>query len=164
MAHDPKTRAALRAAYVGGQSLEEAAAGAGVSISSARTWKARAKREGDDWEAHRAARLQAQDGPAAARALLEEFLWTHREAITAIRNDAALTPMQRADALAKLTDSLNKTLAASARLDREAATLADHLALLSRLGDFVQRRFPRHGPAFLEILEPFGRELTSHAP
>ena len=57
MAHPKETRLALRAAYLGGLPIEQAASQAEVPLATARRWKSEALAEGDDWDKFQAASL-----------------------------------------------------------------------------------------------------------
>ena len=49
---------------------------------------------------------------------------------------------------------------ASGASNPELARLAIAMDVLQRQADFIRRRFPDYQHMFLEILEPFGRELN----
>lgn len=68
--------------------------------------------------------------------------------------------MQRAEILASMSDSLNKTMNSFKRLAPELNRQAIGLDVLQRLAQFAQTKHPKHVPALLAILEPFGAELA----
>ena len=161
MAHGSETVAAVRAAYIHDcLPLEAAAARVGVSSGTATRWKRKAKEAGEDWDKLRAACLLAGDGvEAVARQMLADYVVQHKslmEQITAGDLAAAV----KVGMLASLADSFNKTVAASKRVLPETSELATALSVLDKLGVFIRDHYPQHGPAFLEVLEPFGAEVA----
>lgn len=99
-----------------------------------------------------------------AEALLADYLQSHQEAVTAIKAQVT-DPLQRVEALSKLSTAMDRTFRA---LDRGTTTpelppLVVARTVLARQSEFIKQRFPRHLPAFLEILEPFGQELLADA-
>ena len=158
MAHGKDKLAAVRAAYVHERlPLEMAAAKAGVSPATAVRWKRKAREAGEDWDKLRAACLLAGDGvEAVARQMLADYVVQHKAMMDAIASDEGLTAAAKVDMLASLADSFNKTVSASKRVLPETSELATALAVLDKLGLFIRDHYPQHGPAFLEVLEPFG--------
>lgn len=161
MAHGQDKRQAVRSAYIHDRvPLEKAAAVAGIAEGTARRWKRDARKNGDDWDKHRAACLLAGDGvEAIARQMLADYVSQHQLLMECITKSEELGPEKKVSMLASLADSFNKTVSASKRVLPETSELATALAVLSRLSDFVRGRYPQHAAAFLEILEPFGSEL-----
>ncbi|MBF0423844.1 MAG: DUF1804 family protein [Magnetococcales bacterium] len=162
MAHDPKTRQRLRAAFVSGMTLEEAAAQARVALSTAIRWRTQAKDLGDDWERHRAASLVSGSGKQdLVQDILRQFLLAHQTAMTDLAT-AEITPEDRVKLLASLSDAFNKTMSALAKTSPDLDRLGVASETLTLLAHFVANHFPRHGPALVEIMEPFGAELARH--
>ncbi|AAS97176.1 DUF1804 family protein [Nitratidesulfovibrio vulgaris] len=167
MAHDEATRRAARSAYAYDQlPLERAAAKAGVPASTLARWKREAKAEGDDWDKVRAANALASGGVEdVARQMLTDYVVQHKTLIDHLRDETTgerMSPRDKADILASLADSFNKTVAACRRVMPETNELAVALEVLGLLGDYVREHFPGHAPALLEVLEPFGYELSKH--
>jgi hypothetical protein len=77
-----------------------------------------------------------------------------------LREAKDMTAMQRAETLASMSDSFNKTMNAFKRLSPELNRQAVALDTLQRLAGFAQSKFPQHVPMLLELLEPFGSELA----
>ena len=77
-----------------------------------------------------------------------------------LREAKDMGPMQRAETLASMSDSFNKTMASFKRLSPELNKQAIQLDVLQRLVSFAQARFPQHLTAMVELLEPFGEELA----
>lgn len=161
MAHGSEKVAAVRAAYVHERlPLEIAAARAGVSPGTATRWKRKAKEAGEDWDKLRAACLLAGDGvEAVARQMLADYVVQHKTLMDAI-STGDMPAAAKVDMLASLADSFNKTVAASKRVLPETSELATALSVLDKLGVFIRDHYPQHGPAFLEVLEPFGAEVA----
>jgi len=162
MAHPKEKRALLRAAFVHDHlPLGEAARKAGVSPATAARWKREARAAGEDWDKLRAATLLAGEGvEAVARQMLADYVTQHQALMEQITGNAELSAADKVSMLASLADSFNKTVAASRRVLPETNELAVALQVVSRLADFVRARFPQYGPAFVDILEPFGDELA----
>ncbi len=163
MAHAEETRRQLRAAFIYDQlPLEMAAARAGVPASTAARWKRQAKADGDDWDKARTASMLAMGGTDdVARQVLTDYMVQHKTLLDELR-EGTLKPKERADILASLADSFNKTVAACRRVMPETNELALALEVLGLLGEFVREHFPGHAQALLEVLEPFGFELSRH--
>jgi len=163
MAHPRETRLALRAAYLGGLPIEQAAIKANVPLATARRWKADAMAEGDDWDKFQAASLiiagggfdQAMGRVAAGVILRCEAL------LERISTDMEIDPVEATKAVGSLTDSLSKAHAAAKRLMPATDRLATAMDVIKALTRFIQDRYPQHIGAFAEVLEPFGREFLA---
>ena len=95
-----------------------------------------------------------------AETLLTEYLQSHQEAMVAIKAEVT-DPLQRVEALSKLSLALDRTFRALDRGGAEASPLLIARLVLERQAEFIKQRFPGHLPAFLEILEPFGQALLA---
>lgn len=162
MAHPKETRNAVRAAYIGGMPLEQAAQKARVPEGTARRWKAAAAARGDDWDKFQHASLivsgggfdQAMGRVAAAVLLRCEALMER------LADDKGIDPLEATKAVASLADSLTKAQAASKRLMPEVDKYAVAVEVLKRLAEHVIARKP--GPVAAELvgaIEGFGAEL-----
>jgi hypothetical protein len=164
MAHASEKRTQLRGLYVYKRLPMEAACAAMRPViprSTGNRWKADAKAVGDDWDSARAAvALGDENFSQLSRKLLEDYLVQHQAAIDALRKDDKMTATQRATVLASMADSFHKTMASMKKLAPELNRHAVALDSLQRLANFAQQRYPRHVPALLEMLEPFGEELA----
>lgn len=162
MAHKPERRQQLRGLYIFKRLDMEPACGAmGLPLGTGRRWKNEAKAAGDNWDEARAANALGDESfNALSRKLLEDYLAQHQAAIDALRTAKDMEPAARAQMLASLADSFNKTMSAMKRLAPELNRHAVALDALQRLAQFAQQRFPKHVPALLELLEPFGEELA----
>lgn len=164
MAHPAETRRRARAYYVHERlTLEVAAGKAGVTHATLARWKRAALAEGDDWDRARAASSLSGEGlKSVAQAVLEDYLVQHRATLDALRTaeEADMTALQRAEVLSRLSDSFHKTLAAHARLQPELSRLAVAMDVMKLLAGFIREQYPQHVAAFLQVIEPFGEELS----
>lgn len=160
MAHPPETRQKLRTAYIGGLSLEIAAAQAGVPYATARRWFADAKNSGDDWDKFRAASLIVAGGgieQAMARIVAAGLM--RCEALLEVLGDME-DPEAQVKAVATLGDTVSKLKSAGAKLMPEADRLGVAMDVIRRLAEFVRANHPQHAAAYAEILGPFGEEIA----
>lgn len=182
MALDPALKTAVRAGYLNGLSLENAAAQAGVGFETARKWKRKAKDAGDDWDRFRAASLLSEGGlEEVLRSALKLAINQSNATFEMIENlkppefpgvDAdpeqyaaygeamARYALQRVQATTSLADALNKMGSLVKRLMPETDALAIQLQTLKAFAAFVATRFPAALPALAEPLEAFGREVS----
>ncbi|MCU0963556.1 MAG: DUF1804 family protein [Burkholderiaceae bacterium] len=164
MAHPRETRIALRAAFLGGLPIEQAAQKAGVPLATARRWKADAMAQGDDWDKFQRASMivaggqfdQAMGRVAAAVLMRCEAL------LEQIAADAAtIDPVEATKAVGSLTDSLAKAHAAAKRLMPATDKYAVAMDVLQRLAEYTMARKP--GPfaaELVETIEAFGPDLA----
>lgn len=162
MAHSEETKRAVRAAYVHkGLPLEAAAERHSVPIDTARRWKRVSKVVGDDWDNARAAsRLSGESKEEILQAVIEDYLLLHKSTIEDIKGDKSSPPIKKAEALSRLADAFHKTMHAMGEVSPELSRLAIAHEILSKLSKFITEKYPKHGPAFIEVLEPFGIELA----
>ncbi len=95
-----------------------------------------------------------------AETLLTAYLQSHQEAMEAIQGQVT-DPLQRVEALSKLSLALDRTFRALDRGGAEVSPLLVARTVLDRQAEFIKLRFPNHLSAFLEILEPFGQALLA---
>ncbi|EIJ33353.1 DUF1804 family protein [Thiothrix nivea] len=164
MAYPQETRLKGRNAYVRGRmSMPDAAVHAGVSEATLKLWKARDKEQGDDWDQARAAARLAMGGLGDMTAeVLEDFILQFKRAMQDLNNDTSIPAIDRAEVLAKLSDSYIKTMKAATSSNSNLARLSVALEVLEVLSKFIQGRFPHHVPILVEILDTFGPELSKH--
>lgn len=120
------------------------------------------KEKGDDWDKMRAAYTLAGGGiEDLSRAMLAGFMVQYNSTMTMLQDSSTedLPPSDRAKLLASLADAFTKTVSANARVMPETSKLATALELIEFLMAFVQEKHPKHLPAFVEVLEPFGAEV-----
>jgi len=164
MAHDDATRADLRRAYVYDRlDLPAAAERTGVSLSTARRWKADAEAEGDDWErARTAARLAGDGRQQVAEMILNDYLLLHQSCVEDLKSDAKIDPLKKAEVLSRLADAFAKTMRAVSQASPELSRLAVATDVIQRLALFVKGRAP--SPAVLafliDALDDFASDLA----
>lgn len=164
MAHGSERRTQLRGLFVYKRLPMEAACHAmNLPAGTGKRWKIEAKARGDDWDSARAATaLGDETFMQLSKKLLEDYLVQHQATIALLKNAKPdeIPPQARAQLLASLADSFHKTMASFRKLMPELNKHALALDALQRLATFAQQRYPRHVPALLEMLEPFGEELA----
>lgn len=162
MAHDDTKRRAVRADFVfNGLSLEVSAAKHGVPHATVRNWKREYKAAGDDWDKARGAQMLAGGCvEEVMRQTLAVAIQQTQATIEAIQANTEMSPQDKVKALASLSDSLNKLMAAFARKMPETDKLAVATDVAKRMAEFVRANYPQHAAAFAEILGPFGDELA----
>lgn len=167
MAHPPEIRHKLRAAYIGGLPLDQAAQKIGVPPGTARNWYREARDSGDDWDKFQAASLVVAGGGIEAalgrviaaglvrcEALLEK---------TASEHDPECPPEDPAadvKTLAVLANTVAKLRAASKTMMPQADRLGVAMAVLKMMHEHLKQTSPHLGDAFAEALEPIGREIA----
>ncbi len=105
---------------------------------------------------------QADSWQQVANTLWQEYLQAHRQAMQALLQEVS-DPLQRVETLAKLSLALDRTFRALDQSNNSVPPLQVARQLLERQAAFIQQYYPRHLPAFLEILEPFGQALLQDA-
>lgn len=161
MAHDQKTRQAVRAKYVQGMPLNTAAELCGVAYPTARAWKAKAEQGGDDWDVARNARRLTQGGVEELTGqilqdLAEQFVAT----IEAMKTATDISPQAKAEMLAQLSDSYVKTIRAAGSANPKLNRLSVAMDVIKELNSFIGGQYPKLREAFVEVLEAFGPELV----
>lgn len=162
MAHAKEKRAQLRGLYVYQRlPMEAACKKLGVPRATANRWKHEAAANGDNWDDARAAVALGDDNfQALSKKLLEDYLVQHQATIDMLREHPTMAPRERAETLASMSDSFNKTMASFRRLYPELNRQAVQLDVLQRFTSFAQSHYPQHLAALVEMLEPFGQELA----
>lgn len=162
MAHGKEKRTQLRGLYVFQRlTMDAACKKVGVPRSTANRWKQEAADQGDDWDTVRSAVALGDDNFKSLSAkLLEDYLIQHQATMDLLRDEKDMGPRERAETLASMSDSFNKTMASFKRLNPELDRQAVQLDLLQRYATFVRAKFPQHLHVLVETLEPFGEELA----
>jgi hypothetical protein len=162
MAHPGEKRAQLRGLYVHQRlPMETACKKAGVPRATANRWKREALDKGDDWDGVRAAvALGDENFASLGKKLLEDYLVQHQATMDLLRDAKEMGPRERAETLASMSDSFNKTMASFKRLAPDLDRQAVQLDVIQRFVTFAQAKFPQHLQALAEMLEPFGEELA----
>ncbi|RMX19001.1 DUF1804 family protein [Vandammella animalimorsus] len=162
MAHPQEKRTQLRSLYVYQRlPMDAACAKAGVARGTANRWKKEAAAAGDDWDKARAAvALGDESMSSLAQKLLEDYLVQHQHTIDLLREATEMSARERAETLASMSDSFNKTMNSFKRLSPEINKQSIALDVLQRLVAFAQQQHPGHVQMLLDLLEPFGAELA----
>ena len=162
MAHGKEKRTQLRGLYVFQRmAMEAACKKLSVPRSTGNRWKQEAADKGDDWETARAAVAMGDENFKNLSAkLLEDYLIQHQATMDLLREATDMGPRDRAETLASMSDSFNKTMSSFKRLNPELNRQAVQLDILQRFAAFAQQRYPQHLGALVEMLEPFGEELA----
>lgn len=162
MAHGPEARAAVRAAYVHqALPIEQAAAAGGVPEATARNWKRRAKRMGDDWDRARAASyMSGQGADTVMMTVLQHILTLTQSTLEHLNAADDIDPLARVEAVSRLSDAYHKTAAAIAKTNPRLSRLSVAMDVLERLAAYVHAHHPEQGAALLAVLEPFGSEIA----
>lgn len=143
MAHSPDVRAKLRAEYIGGLPLAEAADKLGVPEATARNWYRAAKSEGDDWDRFQRASLIVAGGgiEQALGRIIAAGLMRCEALVEKISH--ADDPMQAADTLAALGDTVSKLRAAAKGMMPETDRLAVENDAIKSFAELVIRLQPK---------------------
>ena len=162
MAHPAEKRTQLRGLYVFQRlPMEAACAKLGVARSTANRWKQEAAAQGDDWDTVRSAVALGDDTFKSLSAkLLEDYLVQHQATMDLLRDAKDMGPRERAETLASMSDSFNKTMASFKRLAPDLDRQAVQIDVLQRFVTFAKAKYPQHLAALAEMLEPFGEELA----
>jgi hypothetical protein len=157
MAHAPEKRLELRAAYIGGLPLEQAAHKIDIPYATARNWFNAAKKSGDDWDRFRRTSLivaggeieQAMGRIAAAGLMQCEALL---ERVGEIGDPAEAT-----ETIASLADALSKMRLAAKSFMPETSTAAMGADALAALAAWCGEHAPARGIVLADALEGFAR-------
>lgn len=156
MAHPKATRDKLRGLYINGQSLEAAAQLCKVAFGTARRWRDAAKDGGDDWDKLRAAHaLAGGDVEAVARGMIAGQIVQYESVMKELQEAADISPLDKAKALASLSDSFNKAMAANRRLLPEVHEAAVAIKTVDLLSQHIKQYFPQLNNDFLNVFESF---------
>jgi hypothetical protein len=90
-----------------------------------------------------------------AQMVLADFLTLHQATMDQLRDERDVPALDKAEAISRLSDAFHKTMAAVAKAAPELGRYAVATELLQLLAVFVRDRFPQHGAAMAEVLEPF---------
>lgn len=162
MPRDRAVRRAVRRAYVSDRApLTEAARRAGASYSTARAWKRADAAAGDCWDrAREAARLASGGLGSITEQVLSDFSFLFTTTMADLKT-AATEPVERAKAMAMLSDAYAKTMRAAGAADPKLSRLAIALETIERLGRHLQEHRPELLGPVLEELEAFGQTLSA---
>ena len=132
----------------------------GVPATTIRRWKREALNRSDDWDMARSSHLVAGQGlEGIVAATVEDFVMLSQSTIADIKK-SDVEPETRVKQLVALADATSKMVSASGRLSPKISELGVAQDVLQRLSQFIAGEYPQHADAFLEILEPFGAEIS----
>lgn len=163
MAYDIRRRNEVKKNYVHKQlPMTQAAKLAGVPVNTARHWKNDALAAGDDWDKLRAAfSLTCGSRDDLMKTIINDYVICHQSIMESLKSpDNDMTAKEKVEALASLADGFSKTMKSAGQASPELSKLAVANDIIQLLGDFVAKSFPQHISAFIEILEPFGEEIS----
>lgn len=156
MAHSPEKKLALRAAYIGGLPLEQAAEQVGVPHGTARNWYREARDGSDDWDKFQRVSLMVAGGgieQALGRVISAGML--RCEALLDKTQDAqdSDNPFEAVKAMAVLADTVAKLRAAGKHLMPEADALAIANTTIKELSELFVRLHPQAAELMLSTLD-----------
>jgi hypothetical protein len=162
MAHSKEKRMQARSLYVHSRyALSVIAIKLDMSSATVNRWKAAAREGGDDWDIARSADMMAGEGfEKLVSDAVEDFTIMFQATMDDIKDTTDIKPGDKAKIMASLADSFNKMINSAGRAAPNLSKLGIATDILQRLAEFVRRDFPEHQEAFLEILEPFGIEIS----
>lgn len=153
MAHSPEKKMELRAAYIGGLPLEQAAEKVGVPHGTARNWYREARDGADDWDKFQRVSLMVAGGgieQALGRVISAGML--RCEALLEKTQDSD-DPFEAVKAMAVLADTVAKLRAAGKHLMPEADALAIATETIKGLSDLFVRLHPQSAELMLSTID-----------
>lgn len=153
MAHSPEKRMELRAAYIGGLPLEQAAEKLGIPAGTARNWYREARDKADDWDKFQRCSLMVSGGgieQALGRVIAAGMLRCEALLEKTTESD---DPVEAVKTMAVLADTVAKLRAAGKNLMPEADALAIANETLKGLADLFVRMHPKAAELMLSTLE-----------
>lgn len=162
MAYNDEIKREVRSAYIyKGMTLKAAAQASNVPYETTRHWKRKAEQAGDNWDNARAAARISQSGVKALTAdIIEDFALLFQSTLEEIKNASEIKPLQKAEAISRLSDAYQKTVKAAGNSNPELSKLAVAMDVLKRQAEFIKAEYPDHLELFIEILEPFGEVIS----
>lgn len=162
MAYSDEIKRNVRSAYIyQGLSLKAAADSESVPYETARHWKRKADGAGDDWDTARAAARISQGGVKALTSeIIEDFALLFQMTIEQVKNAENVRPLEKAEAISRLSDAYSKTVKAAGASNPELSRLSVAMDVIKRQAEFIKEEYPEHLDMFLEVLEPFGEVIS----
>jgi hypothetical protein len=161
MAHSQDIRAEVRRAYaIEALPLESLSMRYGVAVSTLMRWKKEAAGKPDDWDkARAAARLTALGKDAINDAMLAELAPLYLSILSDLKNET-IPAIQKAEAMARLTDSHHKTMSIIAKTSPQVSKLAVAMEVLQLQANFIRAGYPHLVEPFSLMLDQFGAKLS----
>ena len=91
------------------------------------------------------------------KTIVNNFVVMFQSTMDSLQKAENMPPETKVDALASLSDAFAKTMKSAGAASPELSRLAIANDIIQLMGDFV---YPQHINAFIEILEPFGEEVS----
>lgn len=163
MAADPKNkREAFRLYVEESRNPAQCAAAVGVSERTVQNWMARARDQGKSWDKSRSAYLL---GPGGTESIALKFVPTFfaliNSTIRDLEEDKDLSPLEKAEALSRITDAAVKAANAMAKLNPSLNRVSVSMETVKLFADYIAREFPQHAEAFMEVLGPFSQHIVN---
>jgi len=161
VAYPPEKRIELRGYYVFERlSLEAAVEKAGITYHTGRRWKQDAKDMGDDWDRARSASRMAEGGLGdVTHQVIEDFVLLFQATVNDIKT-GDFDGIEKANALAKLSDAYTKTMKAAAGGNPQIARLSVALEVLKELSGFITDNYKDDLQRFTVILDAFAARAS----
>lgn len=161
MAHSQDIRAEARKAYaIEALPLEAISVRYGVASSTLLRWKREVTGKPEDWDrARAAARLTASGKDAINAAMLADLAPLYLSILADLKNENIPT-IQKAEAIARLTDSHHKTMSIIAKSNPQISKLAVAMEVLQLQVSFIRADYPHLVEPFALMLDQFGQKLS----
>lgn len=162
MAHGKEIQTAVRRSYVNERlSLAAAADKHHIPHVTARSWKKKAKIDGDDWDKARSATRMAEGGIGELTSqVIEDFAMLFQSTIEDLKKDDKIDAVKKAEALSRLSDAYSKTMKAASTGSPQIARLSIAMEVLEELAGYIRKHSPDDLPRFASILDPFGQHIA----
>ena len=162
MAYSDAIKNKVRANFIKGMALTTAAAMIGVPHQTARTWKRKAKADGDNWDNARVALKVSKGGASELTAeIVEDFILTFKACVEELKKADGMSPIVKAQTLSQLSDAYQKSVKAMSDSNPKLSKLAIVMDVLKRQGDFIRAYYPDLFEPFSDMLGDFGKEIAS---
>lgn len=131
-----------------------------VADNTVRRWRDKAAMLSDDWDKARSLYTMMGAGQESVMfALLEDFVLIFQATQEAVK-EAPMTPIEKVEALTKLSDSFSKFSAGMGKVAPEVSRLAIAQDVLKRLADHIKTNRPDLGEDLLDVLGEFSKRLA----
>ena len=132
-----------------------------ISPSTIGRMKKAAKAKGDDWDGARTASVIAGEGlDVVVSTVIEDFMILAQGLLEQGKSDEVKME-DKIKHLVSLADAMTKMTSAASKLAPTVSELGVAQAVLQQLLEFVREEFPHHSEPILEIIQPFGDQLTT---
>ena len=140
----------------------QCATSVGVSERTVQNWMARARDQGKSWDKSRSAYLL---GPGGTESIALKFVPTFFALINSTIKDLEgatdIKPLEKAEALSRITDAAVKASNAMAKLNPSLNRVSIAMETIKTFADFIAKEFPQHGDAFSEVITSFGQHVLT---